>query len=331
MRKFQSFLLILVLVLYPSYNLSFAEEEIIELTVPNHMPENYLGFYSIGGLETNGVTFVVSEVYYDEYVLKINVMRLPNDDYTSVVDNQVENKADRTHLEREIEEASQYGSKILGTLCDISTITDAYGNDLFEQYKVEGNRYGPSLTDEFYIYFSPETTIDEINVKLIFGVNEDCEYSFPMSDSMSLSIPVLEHASTRAFPIKPIKEADLNITEMFVAKSSRYTNVYLYFNQSVLENSTTCFRYELVNICTDNGEFIEINEKNSLDHYVTNMGYDEKRRQDYFHYSLEAENGISSFRLRDLEKDILYDVNVEEGTVILSDENTRKELSQNKY
>ncbi|MEF9880430.1 MAG: hypothetical protein RSE18_17795 [Acinetobacter sp.] len=286
MRKFQSLLLILILVFCASYHLSFAEEEMIELTVPNQMPENYLAFDSIGGLETNGVTFVVSEVYYNEYVLKISVMRLPNDDYTSVVDNQVENTADSTYIEREIEEASQYGSKILGTLCDISTITDANGNDLFEEYKVVGDRHGPSLTDDFYIYFSPETTMDVINVKLIFGVNEDCKYRFPMSDSMSLSIPVLEHASTRAFPIKPIKEADLNITEMLVTKSSSHTNIYLYFNQQVLENISTYFRYELVSICTD--------------------------------------NGISSFRLRDQEKDILYDVNIEKGTVILSDENNPK-------
>lgn len=286
MRKFQSLLLILILVFCASYHLSFAEEEMIELTVPNQMPENYLAFDSIGGLETNGVTFVVSEVYYNEYVLKISVMRLPNDDYTSVVDNQVENTADSTYIEREIEEASQYGSKILGTLCDISTITDANGNDLFEEYKVVGDRHGPSLTDDFYIYFSPETTMDVINVKLIFGVNEDCKYRFPMSDSMSLSIPVLEHASTRAFPIKPIKEADLNITEMLVTKSSSHTNIYLYFNQQVLENISTYFRYELVSICT--------------------------------------ENGISSFRLRDQEKDILYDVNIEKGTVILSDENNPK-------
>ncbi|MEG1014323.1 MAG: hypothetical protein RSI33_08750 [Clostridia bacterium] len=286
MRKFQSLLLILILVFCASYHLSFAEEEMIELTVPNQMPENYLAFDSIGGLETNGVTFVVSEVYYNEYVLKISVMRLPNDDYTSVVDNQVENTADSTYIEREIEEASQYGSKILGTLCDISTITDANGNDLFEEYKVVGDRHGPSLTDDFYIYFSPETTMDVINVKLIFGVNEDCKYRFPFYDSMSLSIPVLEHASTRAFPIKPIKEADLNITEMLVTKSSSDTNIYLYFNQQVLENISTYFRYELVSICTD--------------------------------------NGISSFRLRDQEKDILYDVNIEKGTVILSDENNPK-------
>ncbi|MEG2273689.1 MAG: hypothetical protein RSC05_15600, partial [Acinetobacter sp.] len=68
--------------------------------------------------------------------------------------------------------------------------------------------------------------------------------------------------------------------------SSSDTNIYLYFNQQVLENISTYFRYELVSICT--------------------------------------ENGISSFRLRDQEKDILYDVNIEKGTVILSDENNPK-------
>ncbi|MEG0494597.1 MAG: hypothetical protein RR696_15540, partial [Clostridia bacterium] len=109
-----------------------------------------------------------------------------------------------------------------------------------------------------------------------------------------------------------------------VAKSSSDTNIYLYFNQQVLENISTYFRYELVSICTDNGEFIEISENNRLAHCVTEMGYDEKRSQNYFHYSLEAENGISSFRLRDQETDILYDVNIEKGTVILSDENNPK-------
>ncbi|NLO84451.1 MAG: hypothetical protein GX096_03345 [Clostridiales bacterium] len=181
------------------YNISFAEEKTIKLSIPDNtseslpanMPENYLGYYSSGGTETKGVTFVISEVHYDEKELKISVIQLPNDDYTSVVDNSIEYSADnRGDFDREIETASQYGDKVLGTVCGISTITDGEGSNLFDECRISENRNGASMITEFYIYSLPENLTGEVNVELVFGVNEDLNYRFPMSDSIYITVPV---------------------------------------------------------------------------------------------------------------------------------------------
>lgn len=197
MKKLLSILTILTLVATFPCSISYAQEDIIELSVPKNMPENYIGFYWVGGTETNGVTFVVNDVYYDENVLKINVSQLPNDDYTSLVDNQVDTPPDDTLFLREIETASQFGKKILGTLCDIQAITDEKGNNLLDQYHVATERNGSSLTNEFSVYLPSEKTAVKINIKLVFGVNEDLSSHFSMSDSLDISIPALGYASTR--------------------------------------------------------------------------------------------------------------------------------------
>ena len=197
MKKLMSLLAILVLVVHIPCNLSFAEEKPIELSIPENMPEEYLGFYWIGGNETNGVTFVVNEVHYNEGVLRISVIQLPNDDYTAIIDNQVEDTTDRRYLDEKIEFASQYGDKILGTLCDIESIVDENGNNLLTEYKVSGDQNESSMVTVFEIFLPPENTIKTVDVGLVFGVNEDLGYHFPMSDSMYLTIPIHQLAATK--------------------------------------------------------------------------------------------------------------------------------------
>jgi len=154
------------------------------------MPDNYLGSYSIGGFETNGVTFVVNDMYYDEdeYLLRINVMQIPNDDYSTIVDNQLDDPDARSDLDNQMEQASQRGGKLIGTLCDILRITDAKGNKLLNEYSVSFDPNENCIFNEFCIYFSPENTIEQVDVILIFGVNENLNSLFPMSESMNLSI-----------------------------------------------------------------------------------------------------------------------------------------------
>ena len=176
--------------LFPAiaYGVSLAREDATELS-PQDLPQNNFGCCRIGGTETTGATFVVNDVSYHADVLQIGVVQLPNDDDTSLVDNQVDAGPDDALLDQEIATASQYGSKILGTLCDILTITDENGNDILNQYSVSTQRSGASLADVFSVYLSPENTVKEHHVELEFGVNEDLSSHFTMTDSLHLCVP----------------------------------------------------------------------------------------------------------------------------------------------
>ena len=188
MKKMFSLLTVLVLILCIPCSISLAEKSDISQAVPENISAAYLGFRSIDGTETKGVTFAVSEVSYDydADVLQISITQLPNDDYTALMDNQVDYTSDPNLLDSEIAIAAEYGDTVLGTLCDILTITDENGDNLFESYRVLGDRHGSAMATIFHIFLPPKNAIQEITVELAFGVNEDLNSLFPMSDSMTI-------------------------------------------------------------------------------------------------------------------------------------------------
>ena len=93
---------------------------------------------------------------------------------------------------KEKETALLYGEKLLGTLCDVLSITDENGNDLLQQYKVSVERNAASLTYEFVIDLPSGKKIHDVNIAFAFGVNEDLSSHFSMSDSTMLNISLLE-------------------------------------------------------------------------------------------------------------------------------------------
>lgn len=187
MNKKRSFLTMLLAVLL-LINVVSSQAETIELSLPKDMPNEFIQYYWIGGSETNGVTFVIQRVSYENSELNIRVIQLPNDEYTSIVDNQVDYPDDDKDFARKLEQASQYGETLLGTLCDIKTITDAEGNNLLNEYKVSCNRDEASLIYDFCIYLDLEAIEGSINIEFVFGVNEDLSSQFSMSDTMLLTI-----------------------------------------------------------------------------------------------------------------------------------------------
>lgn len=116
--------------------------------------------------------------------------QLPNDDFTALVDNQAEYPPGDPDFRKEIETASQYGEKVLGTLCDILTITDEKGENMLYQYRISTTRAAAALINEFYIILPPENTAKAINAELAVGVNEDLNCRFPLSSSIPLTIPI---------------------------------------------------------------------------------------------------------------------------------------------
>jgi len=185
------FIALVLLTIIP-WGISLAQEDGIELSAPANMPDKYIDCCRIEGTKTNGVTFVIKNVEYNDSLLKIDIVQLPNDDYTSLVDNQVDNDPSLTN---KVETASQYGSQILGTLCDVLTLTDGNGNKVLKEYGASSSRNGSSLTNEFRIDLPAEHTGEKISIEFVFGVNEDLSSLFPMSDSIKLCIWLQDHIS----------------------------------------------------------------------------------------------------------------------------------------
>jgi len=195
MKKTLCLLAVLVLTAMIPGGATLAQGGASAPSLPKAMPADWLGYRQIGTPETNGVTFVVIHAQYADSVLKIGALRLPNDPDSALIDCQVDAGPDDADVAKEVATASLYGDKILGTLCDLLTVTDEKGNNLLNEYSVSTERNGPSLLDEFSVSLSPENAVREIHVELAFGVNEDRSSLFPMSDSLKLSVPVQNEQS----------------------------------------------------------------------------------------------------------------------------------------
>ena len=197
MKRIAAFLTTLAMLLCTSCSIAFAGEEDAALPVPGGMPEHYLGYTAVPGVETNGVTFVITRAHYHGHMLAISVLQLPNDGYTALIDNQVEDTEDTSQRDSEAALASQYGDTVIGTLCDISSITDEDGNIPYSGYGVASQRRdGASLLTTFTIFFPQDSTCEEVNVTFAFGVNEDLNYRFPAPGSLRLTYSISEQTAT---------------------------------------------------------------------------------------------------------------------------------------
>lgn len=144
----------------------------------------------VDGIETSGVTFVIDDVRLEMDRLIISVRQLPNDDGTTLIDNQTECAPDDPDRLREIERAGQYGGKVLGTLCDILALTDEKGNSLLNEYAISSERSGASLTDEFCVYLPADLTAKELRAEFVFGVNENLSSRFENPGRVTLTVPM---------------------------------------------------------------------------------------------------------------------------------------------
>lgn len=188
MSKKLAFLLAVILcfVCFESYLTADAEE--IELTLPENFPNTFLGYYWIGGHDTNGATFIITEASCTKQEIKIKVLQLPNDSYTSLIDNQTEYPSDDRDYQNELGIAAQHGEKLIGTLCDIKEIIDENGNTIPFEYGVLLTRSGSSLISEFTIYLPQNLNATSLHLKICVGVNETLDSRFSMMDTMSIDI-----------------------------------------------------------------------------------------------------------------------------------------------
>ncbi len=183
--KRKRFLISLVLIILIAQGLPLAKADSTMPSLPDQMPDQYMRYCWIGGAESKGATFVIKDVDFSENVLKIHIIQLPNDDFTALVDNQVEGDPS---LENSIKAALEHGSKVLGTLCDLLSITNENGDNILKEYSISSNREGPTLSNEIRIFLPSEGAKGTVNVRLVFGVNEDLKSLFPMSNSLTLSL-----------------------------------------------------------------------------------------------------------------------------------------------
>lgn len=174
MKKVRLLPLLAAIILVTCCGLSFAEQTCAVSPASS---------YAVDG----GVTFIIHEIRCSTSALTLHIERRPSEADTALIDNQVEAASEDPSFVRQIEEAQLYGSKILGTLCDVLTLTDENGTPLLGEYMVETQREGASLVDTFSILL-PKQPVKQANVELIFGVNEDLQSHFPQASTIRLTV-----------------------------------------------------------------------------------------------------------------------------------------------
>lgn len=157
--------------------------------LPEGMPETYLAACRVEGETTGGVTFAVTEAAYDGALLTLEVLMVPNDGDTALMDNQVEMPADDSWFVEEKETAAALGDRVLGVACDIAGLTDQKGNNLVMEYRCTPARRGRAMTYTFEV--PVDSAFGEAQVELYFGVNEDLGFRFEQDARLLLSVPLL--------------------------------------------------------------------------------------------------------------------------------------------
>lgn len=154
------------------------------------LPEGmtYLAACRVEGETTGGVTFAVTQAAYDGASLTLEVLLTPNDEDTALMDNQVELLPEDSWFLREKEKAAALGDRVLGVVCDLTSLTDAAGRELALTYSCTPARRGRTMTYTFEVPLknAPETA----QVELYFGVNEDLGFRFEQDACLLLRVPL---------------------------------------------------------------------------------------------------------------------------------------------
>ena len=78
----------------------------------------------------------------------------------------------------------------LGVVCDLTSLTDAQGNDIWRNYSCSGRPVATEMPFDFKI---PMADVQgPVQVELYFGVNEDLGFRFEKSARLILSVPLTE-------------------------------------------------------------------------------------------------------------------------------------------
>ena len=77
----------------------------------------------------------------------------------------------------------------LGVVCDLTSLTDAQGNDIWRNYGCSGRPVATEMPFDFEI---PMADVQgPVQVELYFGVNEDLGSRFEQDARLILSVPLL--------------------------------------------------------------------------------------------------------------------------------------------
>ncbi len=226
MKKAFMFASLFALLAISFHNPTYAQDkEIIALSPADASSGRHVWLRRVEGSRTGGATFVVHSICYDGYSLNISVSQLPNDENTSLMDNEVLNPDNERKML--IDEAARYGETVIGTYCSI-TIEDAAGNKvkpLFERASYQ--RFDSDILTTFCVVFPSQKALEELNVELNFGIDESVSSNFSAAEPMYFSIPVLDRPDIKRITIDTNKET-IGLKEIFIAQTPTHAAIYAY-------------------------------------------------------------------------------------------------------
>lgn len=131
--------------------------------------------------------FWIQQSYCDDSQLRLQVTRKALSESVVLIDNQIDDLPDEASLVQEIDDASEEVVNVLGTLCDVVSLTDQNGQHLLKDYSVSTVRKAASLADTFEI--SLPKAVKQVHAELRLGINHDLSARFPDAKSITLTVP----------------------------------------------------------------------------------------------------------------------------------------------
>ena len=149
------------------------------------------------GTETGGATLLVEDIFYEGIMLNVRIRQQPDDDSVALVDYLLEDEYppdvpyDGPYAEEDLAEASQYGTKLVGTLCAfISLLQDGAGYQ--NGYETKITRDGAALIYDLRLDVDPEVYGLPLVIEICAGIDEALSGEFEDAAFYQFDIPTPE-------------------------------------------------------------------------------------------------------------------------------------------
>ena len=263
------------------------------------LPENTIAYVSINGNNSDGLTFIVHDVYYDGYLLMLSITQRANSPSVHVYEDEV---LGYTHEELlcALDIPSDTNISILGSYCNIELLGDENSIVSSEQCSGTTTTNG-TLIEHFRFHFLPTESHKPLKVNVHYGVVETPgRPDLAQHDTFIIEIPVQSKSEISTISIPPSIIEDTGIQNIYVTQSQNVAGVYIFFAVDDIQKIRSPIEYLDSNMV-----------KVSSTGYV---GYDAHNNLGYAYQAFLKEDA-SIIRVINRHNLHLYEINIADCTI----------------
>ena len=250
----------------------------------------------LDGDQTSGITFTVSNVYFDGYLLDIPITMAPTDSNTKIYENVL---GDYT-TSPEIEAMQDAGFMPLGAYCDIQ-LFDAAGQETGSLMTGTGEPVGSAYKMVFRFHFLSNEKPDVLHAKVICGVMETPGKTVGDMQVFDCIVPDQKPVYTKSVPVTGNAVLP-GLEEVFIAQTEKATCAYAFFDGNTLFNDWLSLSF---------------GESEAGLSAMSDTGYDPTHDKFYLYHAAQTSVVPTNLYIRDTQSQREYVIQLAEGSVTL--------------